>query len=202
MSYHDVRSLPRAGAVLAASALALCWPGSAAADKAADFKEAAGNDGCKAIPFSSERNTCVDRSNEQRKVCKGFSCEKDVVVDDLDAYKEKTKKLQEAKQRNDEQGARGIEEALKKLDDKLKGHVLEAKLRIDIAYDCLERRERVQRSFSEAKEMVQKETDPLCQPYIPALVSKYDEGRQAHVGPMQEVTKATDNCKWVATISW
>lgn len=176
--------------------------GKAVADKLDDFKEAVNKEGCEAIPYQSERITCKDRSGDKDKICQGFTCDKADVTKDLETYKEKLKNLEDAKERNNEQGARSLEETVKSLEEKLEGHKKLAKERIENGYDCLETRERVQRSFSDGKQMVQAETDLALQQYVPDLIRKYESGREQHIGPMQETTKAIENCKWVSEISW
>jgi hypothetical protein len=187
---------------LAVFAFMLCLSGNAAADKLADFKEAAGKDGCEAVPYSSERQACKDRSNDKNRICKDFSCDKAAVTKDLEEYKEKSKNLQDAKQRKDEQSVRSLESTVKSLNDKLEGHKRLAKELIKSGYDCLAAREMVQRSFSDAKQMVSAESDQALKQYVPDLVRKYDNGRQEHIVPMQQATRAIDNCKWVSEISW
>jgi hypothetical protein len=183
-------------------AFMLCLPGNAAADKVDDFKEAATKDGCEAIPYQSERNTCKDRSNNKDKICKDFSIDRADVKKDLETYKEKRKNLQDAKDRKDEQSVRSLEKTVKSLDEKLEGHKKLAKELIDQGYRCLEARELVQRSFSDAKQMVTAETNQALQQYVPNLVRIYEDGRQRHIVPMQQTTTAIENCKWVSEISW
>jgi hypothetical protein len=180
----------------------LCLAGNAVADKLADFKDAVNKEGCEAIPYQSERSTCKDRSSDKDKICQGFTCDKADVTKDIETYKEKSKNLREAKERKDEQAVSNLEGIVKSLEEKLEGYKKLAKERIENGYDCLETRERVQRSFSDAKQMVQAETGPDLQPYIPDLVRKYETGRDQHIVPMQETTRSIDNCKWVSEISW
>lgn len=49
------------GASFIALVVVLCMPPRASADKLADFKTAAGNQGCDAIPYSSQRGSCRGR---------------------------------------------------------------------------------------------------------------------------------------------
>jgi hypothetical protein len=197
-----ISSISRRVFVVAVFAFMLCLSGNAAADKVDDFKDAVKEKGCKAIPYQSERNTCKDRSNDKDLICQGFTCDKAEVVKDLETYKEKRKNLQDAKDRKDEQSARSLEETVKALEEKLEGHKRLAKERIENGLDCLEARERVQRSFSDAKQMVQAETDSALQPYIPDLVRIYEIGKDEHIVPMQQTTMAIENCRWVSEIVW
>jgi hypothetical protein len=172
------------------------------AAKVDDFKEAATKEGCEAIPYPTERQSCKDRSGDKDRICQGFTCNKEEINKDLDNYKEKRQNLENAKARKDEQSVRSLEETVKSLDEKLKQQKKLAKDRIDNGTDCLETRERVQRSFSDAEVMVQKETDPDLQKYIPDLVRKYKKGREEHIRPMQETTTAIEGCKWASQITW
>jgi recombinational DNA repair protein RecR len=180
----------------------LCLTGSAAVDKLSDFKEAVTKENCDAIPYQSERITCKDRSKDKDRICVNFSCDKAQVAKDLETYKEKYQSLQNARSRKDEQSVRNLEETVKQLEEKLKGHVATAKERIDNGYNCLAAREYVQRSFSDAKQMVTGERDADLQQYIPDLVRKYEKGREEHIVPMQQTKHAIDNCQWVKEITW
>jgi TfoX/Sxy family transcriptional regulator of competence genes len=176
--------------------------GNAAADKVDDFKEAAGNDGCKAIPYQSERNACATLYSAKGNICKDYSCSKTDVSKSLDTYKEKLKNYLDAKSRKDDQAATSLEKTIKDLEEKLNADKKLGKERVEKSYDCLAAMELVQRKFSDVKKMVQDERDPALQSYVGNLVGKFEKGRDEHIRPMQDTTAAIENCKWVAGITW
>ncbi len=185
-------------------ALTVCLslPSRMAAGTEDDFREASGKGGCEAIPYETERDECKTLSQEQRKTCKEFSCNRSDVEKTLQRYKVKTQNLRDAKDRNNQEAAESLEEEVNKLEDKLKEYKETANETVHECYDCLEAREKVQRAFSDASEKVSQETDPGAKQYVPKLLDIYKDGRDEHVVAMQQVTKAADNCKWVSEISW
>jgi hypothetical protein len=48
---------------------------------------------------------------------------------------------------------------------------------------------------------VKGESDEALKPYIDRLVNHYDKGTEEHVKPIEDVKRALENCKWVASIS-
>ncbi len=167
-----------------------------------DFREAAGKAGCEAIPYETEKRECNTAHQEQVRICREFSCNKGDVEKALQKFKDKTQSLQQAKTRNNQEAAENLEVAVKELEDKLKEYKEAAGETLHECYDCLEAREKVQRAFSDASEKVSRETDPGAKQYVPTLLGIYKVGRDEHVVPIQQVTAAADNCKWVSEITW
>jgi hypothetical protein len=171
-------------------------------NKTDDFKEAASKDGCAAIPYLDDRNLCEERYEDQKRVCQGYTCQKADFDKDLAEYKEKSQNLQEANDRKNEEAAHDLEAKVEKLKAKLEAYKQSAEERVEHCKDCLETRERVQRSFSDAIEKIQREDSPELKEYISILIQKFKDGRDAHVVPMQDVTKAMSNCQAVSDASW
>lgn len=167
-----------------------------------DFREAAGKKGCEAIPYAKEKGECNTLHEDQERVCRNYSCDRELVEKTLQKYKDKTQSLQTAKNRNNQEAAESLEETVKELDEKLKEYKEAASETYHKCYDRLEARERVQRIFSDASGKVSQETDPGAKQYIPTLLGIYKVGRDEHVVPNQQVTAAADTCKWVSEISW
>lgn len=167
-----------------------------------DFQKAANEDGCKAIPYDYEQTKCEKLSEKQGQICKDYGCDKDTVQKTLQNYKEAKQNLSDARSRNNETGARDLEQKMKDLDAKLIVYRNSAAENVHGCFDCLEARERVQRMFSDMSERIKRETAPEIQQYIPVLLAKFETGRKAHIQPMQIVTEAANNCKWVSQISW
>jgi hypothetical protein len=166
------------------------------------FREAAAKEGCDAIPYQSERNLCKERSWDKDRVCTAYTCNKSDVDKDLANYKEALKNQQDAKDRKNEEGARALEKKVAELREKLEAHKRLASDRVEHAKDCLEARERVQRSFSDALQKVQQEKSPELQPYVATLAQKFKDGRESHLPAIQEAIRAMDNCQKVKETSW
>jgi len=143
-----------------------------------------------------------DRQAEMKRVCRNFSCDRREVESVLDKYKQKVKSLKDARERKDDQAVPGLKSAVESLEARLNESRASAKDTVHNGLDCLEKRELVQRSFSEARKMVEEERAPELQQYRDTLVQKYKIGRAEHDVPMQQAIGAIDNCKWVSEITW
>lgn len=174
----------------------------ASADKLDDFKEAAGNTGCKAIPYRSERDDCESRQNDKNNICKAFSCDRAEVEKSLDKLKEKRQSLTDAKSRNNNDAVPDLERAIKDLEDFLGQSKSEARRRSTVCEDCISAREKVQKVYGSVRSSVKNENDAALQPYIDKLIKLYDDGSEAHVKPIEEVKNALENCKWVYNITY
>ncbi len=188
------------GALLAL-AFPLCLVGVAVADKLDDFKEAASKSGCKAIPYSTDREKCEGLQTKKDAACKDFGCNRGEVEKLQERLKEKRQNLADAKSRNNEAAVPDLEKAIKALEEELKARKAEAQKRIERCEDCIEARVDVQKWFSAVKSKVKDESDPALKPYIDKLVGHFEQGAKDHEKPINDVKDALAGCKWVSSIS-
>jgi hypothetical protein len=186
-------------------ALMLCSPAIAA--KVDDFKQAAAIDsGCDSIPykgFNEDLNKkCKDLSENKNKICNNFSIDRAKVEKTLENYLDSRKKLQEAIDRKNTGAISGLKKQIQEGDEKLADYKKTAKDLSDRALECLAARENVQRVFSDAKELIKKETDPDLKQYISTILDTYEKGQREHVKAMQNATTSIENSKWVSQLVW
>jgi hypothetical protein len=173
-------------------------------DKVDGFKTAAGNAGCEAIPYQSERENCKDLQRSMKEICTNFSCDRDLAEKQIDKLKEKRKNLEDAKSRNNNSAIPDLERAIKELEDSLKELKYDATAhRVSRCEDCISAREKIQRLFSDVRTKVKGESgDKDLNSYVDNLVDKYDQGAKEHVQPIEDVKRALENCKWVRSMSY
>jgi hypothetical protein len=185
--------------------LILCSPAMAA--KVDDFKQAAAIDsGCDSIPykgFNEDLNKkCKDLSEHKNKICNNFSIDRPKVEKTLENYIDSRKKLQDAIERKNTGAILGLKKQIQEGDEKLSDYKKTAKDLSDKALECLAARENVQRVFSDAKELLKKETDPDLKQYISTILDTYEKGQREHIKAMQNTTTSMENSKWVSQLGW
>jgi hypothetical protein len=185
--------------------LILCSPAMAA--KVDDFKQAAVIDsGCDSIPFKGFNEDlnkkCKELSEHKNKICNNFSIDRAKVEKTLENYLDSRKKLQDAIDRKNIGAISGLKKQIQEGDEKLSDYKKTAKNLSDKALECLAARENVQRVFSDAKELLKKETDPDLKQYVSTILDTYEKGQREHIKAMQNTTTSMENSKWVSQLVW
>jgi hypothetical protein len=185
--------------------LILCPPAMAA--KVDDFKQAAAIDsGCDSIPykgFNEDLNKkCKELSEYKNKICNNFSIDRAKVEKTLENYLDSRKKLQEAIDRKNTGAISGLKKQIQEGGEKLSDYKKAAKDLSDKVLECLAARENVQRVFSDAKELLKKETAPDLKQYISTILDTYEKGQREHIKAMQNTTTSMENSKWVSQLVW
>lgn len=203
--------------VVCVSALALAGVGD-------DFKDAANRDGCEAIPYSSERSSCISAGRDVDDWCKNssrrWSCDDldpsgltrnienvNSKISDLKKEKDDLEyKRNNAKDENerkdyerkiDEKKAQ-IEELQKKVDawtKQLTDEKSKARDREEIGSKCVANRIVVQRIFADVKTKVQRESDPDAKQYASKLVDKYTAAERGHQEAIDITNRGIEKCK-------
>jgi DNA repair exonuclease SbcCD ATPase subunit len=180
----------------------LCLCGTAAADKLEDFKHAAANKGCDAIPYSSERSSCTNLSSAKERACQDFSCPLDTFKKKLETLATKKKNLEEARSRKNESAAKDLEKKIAELEEDLKTMKRDAKPRVERANLCVKARQAVQAHFDKIEKTVKSERDETLKSYITKLVEHYGAEKIRHVAPIRQVEQARAKCEQIMRTSY
>jgi hypothetical protein len=202
----------------------LCAGGVVLANVADDFKDAANRDGCEAIPYSSERSSCISGGRDVEEWCKNsskpWSCEDldpsglnrnienvNRKIDDLKKEKDdleyKRNNSSDEKERSDlETKIREKKDQIEELQAKVEGwkHQIDseksmARDRQDIGEHCVANRIIVQKIFASVKSRVQSESDPDAKQYVSTLVDKYTVAEKGHQEAINITNRGIDKCK-------
>ncbi len=157
--------------------------------------------GCGSIPYPVARKECEDYQTDKDKTCKNFGNRKTEVQKLIKTVEEKTKSLEEARQRNNKWVIPDLETAIAKARKDITGIQADAAGMIQSCTECISARKRVQRVFSEVKTKVQAEKDEELQPYIPTLVKKYEDGAVSHQQPIVDVESAKAAWMWIKGVT-
>lgn len=189
-----------------------------------DFKDAANRDGCEAIPYSSERSSCVSAGRDVDDWCKNssrkWSCDDldpsglNRNIDNVNAKINDLKKEKddlEYKRNNskDDSERRDLESKIKDKKDQIEA--LQAKVeawkkqldneksmardRQEIGERCVANRIAVQKIFASVKSKVQSESDPEAKQYVSKLVDKYTAAEKGHQEAIDFTTRGIEKCK-------
>jgi chromosome segregation ATPase len=194
------------------------------ASVADDFKDASNRDGCEAIPYSSERDSCRSAGRDVDEWCKNSS--KKWSCDDLDPsglnrnIDNANSKIDDLKKEvddldhkrnssSDESERRDLESKIREKRDQI--DALQAKVdawkrqidsersmardRQDIGERCVANRITVQKLFAAVKSKVQSESDPDAQQYVSKLVDKYTAAEKGHQEAIDITNRGIDKCK-------
>jgi hypothetical protein len=203
--------------VVCVSALAIAGVGD-------DFKDAADRDGCEAIPYSSERSSCVSAGRDVDDWCKNssrrWSCDDldpsgltrnienvNSKIGDLKKEKDdleyRRNNAKDESERNgyekkiDEKKAQ-IEELQKKVEawtKQLAEEKSKARDRQEIGEKCVANRITVQKIFADVKAKVQRESDPDAKQYALKLVDKYTGAERGHQEAIDIANRGIQKCK-------
>jgi hypothetical protein len=189
-----------------------------------DFKDASNRDGCEAIPYSSERGTCISAGRDVDDWCKNpskpWSCDDldptglnhniDNVTGKINDLKREKDDL-EYKRNNsqDESERRELESKIKEKREMIE--TLQAKIdgwkkqidterglardRQDIGERCVASRVMVQKLFATVKVKVQGESDPGAKQYVSKLTDKYTAAEKGHQDAIDITNRGIDKCK-------
>lgn len=206
------------------AALLLIGEVSLAGGIADDFKDASNRDGCEAIPYSSERGSCISGGRDVDDWCKNasrsWSCDDldpsglNRNIDNVNSKISDLKREQndlEYKRNNakDDSERRDLESQIK--DKKEQIEALEAKVeawkkqidseksmardRMDIGERCVANRIVVQKIFASVKTKVQNESDPDAKQYVSKLIDKYSAAEKGHQEAIDITNRGIDKCK-------
>jgi hypothetical protein len=173
------------------------------AAKVDDFKQAAAIDsGCDSIPYKDLSEKCKEVSKNKNTTCTNFSIDRAKVEKTLEKYLDTRKNLQEAIDRKNTVVIPQLKQKIKEGHENLTEYKENASARANKALKCLDARENVQRVFSDAKELIKKETDPDLRQYILTILVTYDKGQKEHIKAMQNTTTSMENSTWVSKLVW
>ena len=172
-----------------------------------DFVDAEKEDGCKSIPYSTQRGNCssfqsdVDSWCAKTRSCEPFNVE--AITRNIEGITGKLKSLQEdqSKATTDEDKRKiqqSIDELTKTLED-LKKKVIndkdDMKKLLDNGEHCRDYRGKVQLEFIEARRKADSESDAAIKPIAQRLSAKWKDGMEAHIGEFQKVSNDVEYCK-------
>lgn len=201
----------------------LCLSALALASITDDFKDASNRDGCEAIPYSSERGSCISAGRDVDDWCKNssrsWSCDdldptglkrniENVTSKIADLNKEKEDLEYKRNSSSDENERKNyermieekksqIEELQKKIDawtKQLSEEKGAAGKRKDIGEQCVKNRLAVKQIFSNIKAKVQSESDPEAKAYVSKLVDKYEAAEKGHQEAIDITNRGIEKC--------
>lgn len=194
----------------------------AGAQSLSDFKDAAGETGCKAIPYSSLRSSCESKQRDIDTSCKveSWTCDKlnpEGLKKQIENVKGKIEELKKEKQsleskkpgaKDDtekreienkisetEKEIRKFEEMIDGWQKKLEDERKEIRERISMGEKCRDARQDQIKIFAEAKSKAKGETDAEIKPYAQKLVEKYEAGERGHENVLDLVKRGIEKCK-------
>lgn len=173
-----------------------------------EFKDADNEEGCKSIPYSSQRQNCSSYGSDVENWCKNQqrSCEQlnpEGLLRKIEQMTGKLKSLEEEKAKattdNDKRALQEesdrinkiLEETKKKIDD----DKYEMKKRLDVGEHCRDYRGKVQLEFLEATRKASNETDPAIKPIAESLIAKWKAGMEKHIPEFQKTSDDVEACK-------
>lgn len=178
----------------------------ATAQSLQDFVDAEKEDGCKSIPYSTQRSNCssyqsdVDKWCAEKRSCQSFNVE--AITKNIEGITGKLKSLQEDKSKatNDEDKRKiqqSIDELTRTLED-LKKKVIDDKYDmkklLDNGEHCRDYRGKVQLEFIEATRKADGESDPI-KPVAQRLIVNWKNGMEKHIPEFQKASEDVEYCK-------
>jgi hypothetical protein len=193
------------------------------ASVADDFKDASSRKGCEAIPYSSERSSCMSASRDVEDWCKNssrpWSCDDldpsgltrniDNVNSKINDLKKEKDDLEYKRNQSSDENERKdyekkidekkaqIEELQKKVDAWMKQLADEkdiANKRKEIGETCVKNRLVVQKIFADVKSKVQNEADADAKQYVPGLVEEYTRAEAGHQQAIDITNRGIAKC--------
>ncbi len=175
-----------------------------------DFVDADKEEGCKSIPYSTQRQNCSSLSGDVESWCKNSSrprsCKElnlEAITKNIESVSEKRKRVEEDRSRatTDDEKRRLQEESdklartIEDLQHKVSNDKDEIKKRIDNGEHCRDYRGKVQAEFFEAGRKADSESDPAIKPIAQKLMAKWKVGMVDHVRDYQAAVDVLEDCK-------
>ncbi len=172
-----------------------------------DFVDAEKEEGCKSIPYSTQKGNCssyqsdVDKWCAEKRSCQPFNVE--AITKNIEGITGKLKSLQEdtSKATNDEDKRKiqqSIDELTKTLEDlkkKVTDDKYDMKKLLDNGEHCRDYRGKVQLEFIEAGRKADSESDPAIKPIAQRLSVTWKNGMEKHINEFQKASNDVEYCK-------